>query len=62
MAASISRSEQFVWCAKNEIGAITLSKDLYKELFSSNSAIEKCMNEFDVAWKSKESTCKFNYF
>jgi TalC/MipB family fructose-6-phosphate aldolase len=62
MAASVTRLEQFIWCAKIEIGAITLPKNLYSELFSSNAVIEKCMDDFDAAWKSKCLNYKFNHF
>jgi len=62
MAASIRTPEQFVHCARVDIGAATISPELYRGLFSSNIHIDESLKKFKDLWVSNDLTSKSKAF
>jgi transaldolase len=62
MAASIRTSEQFVHCARADIGAATISSELYRDLFSSNIHIDDSLEKFKDLWLSNDLTSQSKLF
>lgn len=62
MAAGIRTPEQFIKCAALGIAAATIPEIVYKELFSSNSDIDSCLEKFNSAWQSNNFTARSSLF
>jgi TalC/MipB family fructose-6-phosphate aldolase len=62
MAAGIRTPEQFIKCAALGIAAATIPEIVYKELFSSNSDIDSCLEKFNSAWQSNDFTARSTLF
>lgn len=62
MAASIRTPEQFVQCAKADVGAATISSELYRDLFSSNTHIDDSLEKFKNLWLSNDLTSQSKLF